>query len=229
MGAEGSRWSRMVPHLRGLFVAFHLVAIGLMALPAPEGGLNRATWQDPTVKAELTAWHDRLVPGWTQERFEAELYQGASAIMKVRRATLAPFRWYYDLCGTDQTWRMFVAPQTVPTRLEIELQDEQGGPWRPIFVERSPEWTWRATQLGNERMRSAVFRYGWKHYQKSERQLGAWLAGRAATDFPDAYAMRTRWYRYRTASPQQVLDGTEPAGKYERTSVYPLALRRGSP
>lgn len=226
MGTEEGRWAAVAPHLRAAFVAFHLVAVGLMALPAPEGGLNRSTWQDPTVKAELSTWRERLAPGWTQERFEAELYRGASAIMTVRRATLAPFRWYYDLCGTDQTWRMFVAPQTVPSRLEIDLQDEEGGAWRPIFVERSPEWTWRAAQLGNERMRSAIFRYGWKHYHRSERQLGSWLADRAAADFPDAYAMRTRWYRYRTPSPQQVRNGNEPAGAYERSNTYPLAPRR---
>jgi hypothetical protein len=225
---ETGRESPLVPHLRAAFVAFHLVAIGLMALPAPEGGLNRSTWQDPTVKAELTAWHDRLVPGWTQERFEAELYRAASGVMKVRQVTLAPFRWYYDLCGTDQTWRMFVAPQTVPTRLEIDLQDVEGGAWHPIFVERSAEWNWRATQLGNERMRSAIFRYGWKHYQKPERQLGAWLAARAAVDFPTAHALRTRWYRYRTPSPKQVMAGSAPAGKYERSNIYPLKpLRSG--
>ena len=47
-------------HLRALFVVFHLVAITLMALPAPGGAMNRAAWADPTVQGEFAAWTSRI-------------------------------------------------------------------------------------------------------------------------------------------------------------------------
>ena len=40
-------------HIRTLFIAVHLLAITLMALPAPSGGMSRSAWKDPTVQAEF--------------------------------------------------------------------------------------------------------------------------------------------------------------------------------
>jgi hypothetical protein len=227
--AEGGRWSRAWPHLRAAFVVFHLVAVVLMALPAPVGGMNRSAWADPTVQAELQTWRQRLAPGMGQEEFEDRLYAAASELIAARKQVLRPFQPYYLGFGTEQNWRMFVAPQMVTSRLTVELQDEEGGAWRPIFVERSAEHRWRARQLGHERMRSAIFRYGWKQYDRSEGRLSAWLAARAAEDFPEAFALRTRWFRQRSASPAQVLAGTEPEGRYERARVHPLAPLRAAP
>ena len=38
--------------------------------------------------------------------------------------------------------------------------------------------------------------------------------------------MRTRWYRYRTPSPHEVLTHTEPEGSFERTLTFDLERRR---
>ena len=50
----------LAPALLGAFLAFHLTAITLRALPAPDGALDRAAWSNPTVQEELEAWRLRL-------------------------------------------------------------------------------------------------------------------------------------------------------------------------
>jgi hypothetical protein len=45
----------MWPHIRTVLVTLHLIAITLLALPAPEGGMDRQSWQNPTVQEELHA------------------------------------------------------------------------------------------------------------------------------------------------------------------------------
>ena len=47
---------RILPHAVGLAVLLHLIAVTLMAVPAPGEAVNRQAWADPTVQAELSAW-----------------------------------------------------------------------------------------------------------------------------------------------------------------------------
>jgi len=71
-------------------------------------------------------------------------------------------------------------------------------------------------------MRSALFRYAWKHYAKSYLQFVDWIAGHAAVDFPEADLVEVRWRRYRTPSPEQVRDGELPEGSLQRKRVKNL-------
>ncbi len=221
-----------IPQLRAIFVLFHLVAVTLMAAPAPAGGMKRAAWKDPTVQAELRAWRDRLSGlglDRSPEAFEQDLWELAAGFMRVRRQVLRPFRPYYRWCGTWQTWRMFIAPHRFPARLHIELSDG-GGDYRSVYVARSPEHTWLAPQLDQARMRAALFRYGWPSYGRSWSQLADWIAARAAADFPEAERIRLRMWKYRTPSPEQVLAGERPEGRWVNVQLRALEpLRRGDP
>ncbi|MEZ4318079.1 MAG: hypothetical protein R3F61_11265 [Myxococcota bacterium] len=211
------------PHVRAALLAAHLLAIVLMALPSPQGGMNRSAWKDPTVQGELAAWTLRLNAvgiGMQQPEVEELAWNLANAYEDGRGVVLAPFMPYYRYCGTWQSWRMFVAPHRFPGRLTIDVMER--GEWRTIYVARSADHTWRATQLDHDRMRAAIFRYGWRHYRRSYGTFGSWVAARVIEDFPDAERVRLRFYKYRTASPEEVRTHTEPEGEYTGALILDL-------
>jgi len=217
-----------VPHLRAAFVLFHLLAVILMAIPAPAGGMKKSAWKDPTVQSEFAAWTDRfnaLGAGITQEEFETELWDFALGFMKVRTTVLKPFQPYYHWAGTWQTWRMFIAPHRFPARLHIDVleQPEVGErAWRTVYVARSTEHDWLKTELDQERMRSAMFRYGWSSYKRAWSEFADWAAVRAAADFPDATMIRLRMWKQRTRTPEEVREAIEPPGKWVNQELRPL-------
>lgn len=213
-------------------MVFHLIAIGLMAIPAPSGGLKRTAWQDATVQAEIAAWADRLSAlgvSVTPDELEKTLWRTARQVMKSRREALAPFDPYYTLCGTHQSWRMFVAPYVTPSRLFIDLRED--GAWRPLYrqppvLEGEPEAYWKGALLDHTRMRSALFRYSWPQYSGSYARLTTWLAGQAAAEFPRASRLRLRWQRRRTPSPKQARRGETPKGVFHSAIVRELDEHR---
>jgi len=210
-------------HARAAFVAFHLAAVCFMALPAPDGGMNRSAWKDPTVQAEFEAWSARLTSwGYTIESDELE-DQGwafATAYTSVRRELMQPLLPYYNGLGTRQSWRMFVAPHRNPAKLEVRVRE--GGTWRMVYRPLDADAAWRSEQFNHTRMRSAIFRYAWKHYAKSYLQFVEWIAGHAAVDFPEADLVEVRWRRYRTPSPEQIRAGELPEGSVQRKRVKNL-------
>jgi hypothetical protein len=211
-----------VAHWRALFVLFHLVAVTLMALPAPEGAMDRANWADPTVQAEIAVWARRLsVP---PADLEEALWRFATRYTAARDRVLAPFGPYYEWCGTEQSWRMFVAPHRHPTRLHVDVRE--GGEWRAVFVERDREHAWLARQLCSYRFRSLTFRFGWPSYAGEYRSFADWLAHQAARDFPDADRVRVRMFRFRTPSPAEVRAGRPVEGRFESAVELPLEGRR---
>jgi hypothetical protein len=216
-----------IPHLRAAFVLFHLVAVTLMAVPAPAGGMKRGAWKDPTVQAEFAAWTDRfnaLGAGLTVEEFEQQLWDFAVVFMEGRTRVLSPFQPYYHWAGTWQTWRMFIAPHRYPARLNIDLLFEDG--WRTVYVARSDEHTWLRQELDQERMRSAMFRYGWSSYRNTWREFVDWTALRALEDYPEATRLRARMYKQRTPTPEEARAGTEIEGKWVNTELRNLEKLR---
>jgi hypothetical protein len=223
VGGFAAAW----PHLRAFLIAAHVVAIVLMALPAPGGGMNRASWADPTPQAEFKIWNSRLgAVGYelSDKEFEDRLWDLAVEFMKVRDGVLDPFDPYYRWCGTYQSWRMFVAPAIFPDRLWIEVHEN--GEWKPVFVERSWTYTWLWVQLGQDRMRSATFRYAWKPYKKTYVQFADWIAAQAARDFPNADKVRTKYEQGASPTPQQARAGIEPETSFVSVQTRDLAQYR---
>lgn len=217
------------PQIRGVLVAAHVVAVLLMATPSPSAGLRRSAWKDPTVQAEFKAWNKRfnaMGVDWTQPEMEQHLWDFAVGWDEARTALLKPFTPYGRYLGASQAWRMFVAPHRFPTRLHVDI--ERDGQWEPVFIERSELYTWREEVFGHDRMRSAVFRFGWSQFKKSWQQFTEWVAVRAAEDFPDATRVRVRMYKYQTLSPQDAAAGAEPKGSFQQDQVYALDRFRGA-
>ncbi|MEC8422136.1 MAG: hypothetical protein VX000_00090 [Myxococcota bacterium] len=203
---------------RAMFVVLHLLAVGLAAIPAPVGGMSRRAWKQPTVQGEIQAWADRL--GVDADALESGLWDVAVQFMGARKKVLRPFRPYYFRLGTQQSWRMFVAPHRHPSRLHIDVWE--GADWRNIYIQTTPGDDWMEEVLEGDRFRSALFRYAWPQYERPYRHLARWLAKRAADDFPDATRLRTRWYRKTTPTPRQMRRGTGPEGRFHSAFVVEI-------
>lgn len=223
---------RLKPVLRGLttvFLAIHLIAISILAFPSPSGGLSRSDWRNPTVQGEFQAWTERLQGlGWSgnSEELQDSVFGFASAYADVHAQLKRPFYWYYRYCGTYQSWRMFIAPHRHPSRFQIRIRQE--GDWRVVYEARHAEHRWQASVLDHDRMRSALFRYGWlNRYRRSYKGLGSWLARKAAVDFPGADSIQLRFANHRTPTPEEVVAGVEPEIRWRRPYTLDLTERHG--
>jgi hypothetical protein len=217
--------SRPVRDLRGLFVAFHLVAITLIAFPNP-GQRSDAEWDNPTTWGEMADWSQRL-RSWgfevTPEGLHAWARNFTGDYMSVRTRLLAPFSPYYEYCGTYQSWHMFVGVNRLPTRLYVELEED--GVWRPIYVERDPRYTWRGSWLAHSRLRPVLFSLGMQESKERYRQLVSWLAGLAARDYPGATRLRVSFYQFpHVPTPEEVREDRIPRGRF----VQVLEVELGS-
>lgn len=222
--ARAPRRRPLTIHLLGIFVIYHLAALVLQALPDPGVGLKRSAWQEPTVQQEFRVWagfFSRFGREVTVDELQRRLWEIAQAVTSTRKALVRPFAPYVDYVGMRQPWRMFVAPHRFPTSLVIDVR-EGDGPWRTIFVERSNEHTWRRAIFDHDRMRAALFRYGWPEYNGTYRDLGRFIARKAAADFPEATQVRVRMLKRRSPTPEEVRAGQIPEGDYRQELVIAL-------
>ena len=193
-------------------ISLHLIAISLMAVPNTAGTLNKTAWQDPTVQAEFTRWAERLsFLGWDENVLEDHLWTFATGYNNARDLILYPFKPYYRYAGTWQTWKMFVAPHTNPTRMQIEI--ERGGAWDLAYRERSAEYTWLHEKFDHDRVRAMTFRIGWPQYQPLRKSFAEWVA-RQAAEFPDATRIRLSFLKEETLKAEDVR-----AGRVEPTKL----------
>lgn len=209
--------SRWWPHIRAALVSFHLLAIVLVAIPAPVGGMSRGSWKEPTVQAELAIWSRILrVP---QPVLEKRLYSLASTYMDARSAVLRPIRPYIAATGTDQPWRMFVAPHRYPARYQVQARGP--GPfaspeadWQTLFEERSPTYRWRESFFEQERVRSVLFRYAWPEYSGDARRTCEWIAREIRAEDPSRTEVRCRYWKARSPTAREVREGCIPDGAW---------------
>lgn len=172
--------------------------------------MNRAQWKDPTVQAEFSDWAERLHMSKTE--FEDGIWRFAVAWQGINKALMKPVNPYENLVGSGQNWKMFVAPHKFPTSLEIAVSD--GGVWTVIYSERDPDARWRRGTLGVERLRSAIFRWGWPAYAASWTSASVALGRLALADYPDADAVRLRFWKAKSPSPAEAAAGVEPPGRW---------------
>lgn len=211
--------SRVWPHLRAALVALHVLAVAVLAAPAPVGAMNRESWKEETVQDEIEVWAGRF--GMSPEDFEDWAWSAASRFMAVRDAVVKPFKPYCKYTGTSQSWRMFVAPHRYPARLHIDVQI--GREWQTVYVRGDREHAWKRPQLDHNRMRAQIFRLSWPGYGRTYSHFTVWLAREAARDFPDARGIRVRFFRYRTRSPAEVRAGVPEEGHFVQEKVRSLA------
>ncbi len=210
------------PHIRAALVSLHLMAVVMMALPGPpDEALDREEWQNRHIQSQLDAWAARLsgpLLEVTPQELEDRLYALASGWVRGRRAILTPFRPYWTYCGTRQSWQMFTAAEYTTSRLHVDVRER--GAWRPVHINRDPEYPWLDGWLSHHRLRPVVHSCG--RTPEGVESFAGWVAEQAARDFPEAEAVRVRYFRTRTPSPDEMRAGVRPQGEFIHEVEVPL-------
>jgi len=208
------------PHLRGALLLLHLVAITLMALPAPVGSDQRSNYEGPEAEAELQALSDGLARVGLDVPPDAIVDWSVSTsarVLALRRAALAPFQPYYRWAGTRQGYRMFSAVALRGNRLTVEV--DRGDGWELLYLARSARHTWRRSQLDHELTRSMLDRYTRKRYRKRYDAVTEWIARQVAVDVPDAERVRVSFRHAPIQTAAQSRAGEIPPTLQRRTRV----------
>jgi hypothetical protein len=192
-------------HLRAAFVLFHVVAITVMSIPAPVGGMNEAEWSTSAGKREIHRWGE-AVRGVgldvSDQALRDFVWNAGNAWLSFRNDAVAPFRPYLVYTGSRQSWRMFSMVAHEQGRLAISL-DRGNGP-EPLFVTYEHE-AWRRRELRQERTRTIL---GDFYGRKSKRVWPGFvdrLADWAREDFPDGRTLEVEIATRETPAP-----GAEP-------------------
>ena len=205
-------------HLRAALVLAHILAMVLLAIPAPVGGTDRATWKNPTAQLEFATYAGFL--GLPPAEFEDKLYALAIFYMDLRAIWLRPVEPYVRITGTEQPWRMFVGPDRFPPRFQVQFRPA-GAEYVTLYEERSEQYDWHEEFFRQERVRSYTYRYAWPEYGYSQAQNCTWLARRVFAEKPEAAEVRCRFWKQKTPSPEQVLAGAplEPGGWHQESVI----------
>jgi hypothetical protein len=209
------------PHLRTLFIAFHVAAVVVLSLPAPRVMLDSRGWESENTRLELVRWSERLRQlgiDTTAERFGAAVRRLAERYLRVRTVITAPFTQYSRWTGTIQGWAMFAAPQKYPAELHIDILE--GGTWRPIYRPHSAEHDFWGARFRHNRMRKQLGRFARTFHSDTYDRLAQYVAREAALAYPQARAIRVQLWRYETLSPEAVRAGQTPTGRYEETRRF---------
>lgn len=198
-------------HLRAILVLAHITTMVLVAIPAPVGGTNRATWKNPTAQIEFAAYARMLRV--SPEDFEENLYKLAIFWMDFREIYTRPVWPYIRITGTDQPWRMFVGPDRFPPRFQVQMRTAASD-YVTLYEERSSQFEWHEEFFRQERVRSYVYRYAWPEYSNHVHQNCSYLARRVFAEKADATAVRCRYWRQKSPSAAEVIAKTplEPGG-----------------
>ncbi len=205
-------------HARAAFVTFHLVAIGLSALPNAGEGLNRKAWQDPTVRDEFARWAGYLHTD--VDALQDKAYVVAKAAADARNAALVPFRPYLHWSGTNQSWKMFVAAHKYPTRMQIQSRRE-GGEWETVFEEGSDTATWNRAAFATERMRASIFVWGWSTYANRWKSACNAFGRRLFLEDDERVEVRCRMWKARSPTAEEAQQSVVPEGKWIFERVVP--------
>lgn len=212
-----------------IFVVAHVFIVTLMAVPKPH-------ISDKDLASEhVNEWFDRVhatVSGVgipvARDTLKDRLVDIARAWVGFRDVMLVPGRAYARWTGTHQSWAMFGG---IPNHAgELVMSVEEDGRWREVFVTRQHGLDWQRPVLDQERWRSYQHQFVRKKNRKSYKRYSAWLAERAATDFPTAQAFRVQVRRVELPPADALVElGELPRGEVWWTETHELADYRGVP
>jgi hypothetical protein len=188
-------------HLRAAFVLFHVVAITVMSIPAPVGGMEEARWATAAGKREIHHWAE-AVRGVGLDVSDAALrdlvWQAGTAWLSFRNDVVAPFRPYLVYTGSRQSWRMFSMVEHEQGRLAVYV--DRGNGREPAFVTYEHE-VWRRTELRQERTRTILGDFYGRESKRVWPGFVDRLADWAREDFPDAKTLEVEISTRHTPEP----------------------------
>jgi hypothetical protein len=218
---DGQRPGGWRAPLLAAFVAFHVLAVLLLALPASGRLGDRAVWESRENQLQFARWArlaNKLGIARDGPELEQLLWRFTQSYLSVREVVVAPFELYQEYSGVRQGWRMFSNPQSHPAYVHVELR--RAASFEPIYVSRSRQYDWRGRQLDHHRVRKLFGRIARSTEQALWEQFGAWAAQHAARDFPGALELRI--WQERRATPEPGSLETPSAAVPEQVRVYDL-------
>ncbi|MCA9532978.1 MAG: hypothetical protein KC593_04840 [Myxococcales bacterium] len=224
------RMQALGPHLRVLFVLFHVCGVVAMSLPAPALFTHGMGWDTPNIQAELRRWSETLTRAGvttTPADIEARVRREAARYASAHAAFTAPFARYTHWSGARQGWIMFAVPQKHPGELHVDVYE--AGAWRPVYRPHSAEHDFWGRQLRNHRLRKQQGSFGRNFDRGTYDGLVRLIARDAARAFPDATVVRVQLYRYATLAPAAVRAGETPEGHYLYSRGFVAAELREEP
>ena len=221
-----ARW----PQLRAALIAFHVLMVVVMSLPAPDALLSGMGWDSVNTQAEVARWAEglsRVGAETTPDALGASVRQGAERYRGFHTALTAPFSMYSQLSGARQGWVMFAKPQRHPAELHIDLWD--GTAWQSVYRPHDSAHDFWGERLRHHRMRKQLGRFARTFDMPTYDRLAEFLAREVAMAHPEARRVRVQLYRYATLPPEAVRAGALPMGEYEHPRRYHAAtLRAGA-
>jgi hypothetical protein len=171
--------------LRAAFVLFHVVAITVMSIPAPVGGMNAARWSTPAGKREIHGWAEAVRAvglDVSDQALRDFVWNAGNAWLSFRNDVVAPFRPYLVHTGSRQSWRMFSMVAHEQGRFAVYLDRGRGR--EPLFVTYEHE-VWRRGELRQERTRTILGDFYGRESKRVWNGFVDRLADWAREDFPD--------------------------------------------
>lgn len=229
LSALRQRLAPVWPHVRALFIAFHVVAVVALSFPTSRVLLDRSGWESENTRSELVRWSGRLGQlgvDTTPAGLEQTVRRLLERYVSVHAVLTAPFAQYARFTGARQGWAMFAAPQKHPAEFHIDILEDST--WRPIYRPHSAEHDFWGARFRHNRVRKQLGRFARTFHVGAYDRLAQFVAREAALAYPHARAIRVQLWRYATLSPEAVRAGQTPAGRYEHTRRFNAAtLRRG--
>jgi hypothetical protein len=139
------------PQIRAALIAFHIVAMLVVAFPAPAPAALDTSLDDPTLIIHLRPWA-KLFHTDTKS-FAKRIFSIGKTWLDARARVITPFESYLDKTGAIQSWHMFSAPNHMPPRFVLEGRQREGD-WQ--FVSGLPAGDWHRSFFTSERVRSVL-------------------------------------------------------------------------
>jgi hypothetical protein len=174
---------------------------GLAASPLPKS-LKRSQFDNPIAEEEFDKWVGILGGvgiSTTRKDLADEVFDFGSIFAGVRGVLLGPFKGWFRISGTGQSWGLFTYPDSYPHQLVVEVRPA-GGEWKTVFAGLDPDATWMRDQLAYRRVRG-VYDGNTKNPGASYDNFVQWIGKRALEDFPDAAEVRVGFIRTHTVMP----------------------------
>lgn len=222
--------------LCSLWVAFHLLAVLLVGLPAPKP-LTEELLRRPTVVQEVTRWHERLRDlGYAEDRaaFQTTVARVSEEWSRTQRAILEPLSDYLRVIRVRQGWYMFTAPDRMPERYRVDA-----GPMPPKRGRkpRAPAQLERVFELGRAVDRPDLVPEDFLYHYRVRRALLLASWGKSKSHFPrlcDAFERRIvrldpSIRAIRCSLLRQAVEHPDRLGEKRRTRRVRSSVRRVDP
>ncbi|NCG18793.1 MAG: hypothetical protein GWP91_07250 [Rhodobacterales bacterium] len=192
--------------IRAALIGIVLFSQVILAIPAIQP-VTEQKLRSPGARAEMRMWHRFLTNtglSWTEDEFVEHLDTVTTGAHSMRSAAVAPLLPMGRWLGVHQSWGLFAAPTTFPTRLEVEIH-EPGGGWRHVYRRLDDDYDEMASVFAYRRVRglhdSAQHKPG-----KPLRAFCNWVAAEMFAAHPNANRVSVKMIQLHITLPGEPKD-----------------------